>query len=176
MGKIIFILGGSRSGKSTYAITRAQKRKGKVAFIATCRPLDKEMRQRIQAHKTARPPHWDTFEEPFNLVSPLKKIGPRVSTVVIDCLTLYLSNLLLREDDEAAIEKNIDGILKRLKSARYTSFIVSNEVGLGIVPPNRLGRRFRDIAGKIHQKIAQHADEVVFMVSGLPAKLKGGEK
>jgi len=174
MGKIIFILGGVRSGKSTYAITCARKRKGLVAFIATCRPLDKEMRARIQKHQAGRPQHWHTFEEPLRLTAALKKIDKTFSTVLIDCLTLYVSNLLLKGYGDPTIEKKIEEAIGVLKKAPYASFIVSNEVGLGIVPAHELGRKFRDIAGKINQRVAQEADTVVFMVSGLPMCLKGG--
>ena len=173
MGKIIFILGGARSGKSTYAIELAKRLDKKVAFIATCMPLDGEMKKRIQLHKKKRPPHWQTFEETKDIASLTKKLDSRFNVVIIDCLTLFISNLLSEGLSDRAIEVRINKMLKALLFARHTSIIISNEVGLGIVPNNPLARRFRDLAGKINQMIAQKADEVFFMISGMPLKMKG---
>lgn len=171
LGKIIFILGGARSGKSAYALELAKKYK-KVAFIATGEPKDLEMQRRISAHKKNRPRHWQTLEEPKNIGLPLKIIKNNYDCLVIDCLTLWVSNLILAGYSQSSIEGKVNKILLSLKRSKATAIIVSNEVGLGIVPLNQLSRRFRDIAGKINQIVAKEADTVIFMVSGLPAKIK----
>lgn len=179
MNKITFILGGARSGKSSYAVEMAKKQHKKVAFIATCArsaPLDKEMKKRIELHKRKRPSHWQTFEEEKDISSLLRKISSKYNVVIIDCLTLLISSLLGEGLDDNAIENKVNKILKVLKLQKYKSIIVSNEVGLGIVPGNRMARRFRDLAGRINQSVSQEADDVFFMTSGIPLKVKGGRK
>jgi adenosylcobinamide kinase/adenosylcobinamide-phosphate guanylyltransferase len=168
MSKITFIMGGARSGKSQLAIKMAKDGR-KVAFIATCQPLDKEMEKRITIHKKTRPPYWHVFEEPEDVDLLLKKISDRFDVIVVDCLTILISNLLLK----GLKEKDIGKKIKRMMNVRADVIIVSNEVGLGIVPDNELARDFRDIAGKMNQIVAEEADEVFFMVSGLPMKIKG---
>lgn len=171
MGKITFILGGARSGKSTYALKLAKKYK-KVAFIATCKPLDLEMRRRIKLHKKIRPAHWQTFEPTQDIPLLLKKISSKFEVIIIDCLTLLVSNLLLRGLKEGAVEEKIEEMLSMLKRLKSSSIIVSNEVGLGIVPKNKLARDFRDIAGRINQIVADKSGEVFFLVSGIPWRIK----
>jgi adenosylcobinamide kinase/adenosylcobinamide-phosphate guanylyltransferase len=172
MGKITFILGGARSGKSTYALALAGKKK-KVAFIATCQARDKEMSNRIKLHKKSRPIHWETFEEPHAPSVLLEKKGNTFEIILIDCLTLLISNLMLKGTKEKEIKLEIYRLLNLLKKTKAESIIVSNEVGLGIVPDNRLARDFRDIAGKINQVVAEESDRVFFMVSGMPMQVKG---
>ena len=176
MGKITFILGGARSGKSTYALGLAKKGNKEVAFIATCIPCDEEMKMRIGLHKKKRPSHWHTFEESKNIELLLKKIGPEFNIIIIDCLTLLISNLLSEGLSDSAIEDRINNMLAMLRLRKSKAIIVSNEVGLGIVPKNRLARRFRDLAGRLNQAIAREADEVFFMASGIPARIKGGKR
>ncbi len=170
MGKITFILGGARSGKSTFAIELAKKHK-RVAFIATCQALDKEMSRRIKLHRQARPNHWKTFEEPKNLSLLLIKIGA-FDCIIIDCLTLLISNLILSGHKPEEILKKINALLSMLRRKEAETIIVSNEVGLGIVPANKLGRNFRDIAGQINQIVAREADKVFFTVAGIPTMIK----
>lgn len=172
MGKITFILGGARSGKSTYALILAKKRAQKTAFVATCQSLDSEMKQRIQLHKKARPLDWQTFEEPYDILKVLKKMGGKFDCIIIDCLTLWVSNLMLAKYKNDFIEVKINEIIKHLKKINGRSIIVSNEVGLGIVPVNRLARNFRDIAGAVNRIAAGQADEVLFMAAGIPLKVK----
>ena len=169
MSKIIFILGGARSGKSRLAIKIAKEKGRPVAFIATCQAMDKEMEKRIELHKKARPESWKTFEEPEDVGLLLKNIGNRFDIVIIDCLTILVSNLLLK----GLKEKDIRQRIKAITEAKTNVIIVSNEVGLGIVPDNELAREFRDISGRINQIVAKKADKVFFMVSGLPMKIKG---
>jgi len=171
MSKITFILGGARSGKSTYALSLA-KRYEKVAFIATCQALDKEMEQRIKLHKKTRPSYWQTFEEDKNVAALLNKNKRKFDCMILDCLTLLVSNLLLSGSSQKMIENEISKAASLLKKSSNNAIIVSNEVGLGIVPNNKLGRDFRDIAGRINQIIAKKADEVFFMVSGIPWRIK----
>lgn len=172
MGRITFILGGARSGKSSFAIESAERCGKRVAFVATCAPLDDEMKRRIALHKKKRPPRWTTFEPEEDIASLVKKIGFRFDVIIIDCLTLFIAGLLLKRSDEKAVEAVVSRMIKSLKETKNKSFIVSNEVGLGIVPRNKLGRDFRDLAGRINQLVAREADQVVFMVSGLPQKIK----
>lgn len=172
MGKITFILGGAKSGKSAYALMLAKKCAQKTAFVATCQALDNEMKQRIRLHKKERPSDWQTFEEPYDILNVLKKIGGKFDCIIIDCLTLMVSNLMLAKYKNDFIEAKMAEILKHLKKISGRSIIVSNEVGLGIVPVNRLARNFRDIAGSVNQIVAREADEVLFMVAGIPLKIK----
>ncbi len=172
MSKITLILGGARSGKSTYAIALAKKYK-KVAFVATCQALDKEMAERIELHRKTRPQNWKTFEESKDIASLLMKIENGFDCIIIDCLTLLVSNLILSGIKEKQILEKINAMLANLRKKKAKTIIVSNEVGLGIVPKNKLARNFRDIAGKINQIIAQESDTVFFMVAGIPMQLKG---
>jgi adenosylcobinamide kinase/adenosylcobinamide-phosphate guanylyltransferase len=171
MGKITFILGGARSGKSSFALTLAKKYK-KAAFLATCRGLDKEMRERINRHKVLRPKNWTTFEEDKNIVSALERMRNYFDCIIIDCLTLWVSNLLVARNKEEKILQETIAMLAELKKKNARAILVSNEVGLGLVPANKLGRKFRDIAGQVNQLAAKEADEVFFIVSGIPVKLK----
>ncbi|UCD15200.1 MAG: bifunctional adenosylcobinamide kinase/adenosylcobinamide-phosphate guanylyltransferase [Candidatus Omnitrophota bacterium] len=172
MGKLKFIIGGARSGKSRFASETAKKAAGKVAFVATSQALDKEMEERIQLHKKIRPPTWQTFEE-FKDIAPLiKRIGNQFDTIIIDCLTLYVSNLLLEGAEDNTIEKGVSSLIEEIKQIKSDVFIVSNEVGLGVVPDNRLARRFRDLAGRINQLVATRSDEVTFIACGIPMALK----
>ena len=173
MGKITFVLGGTRSGKSSYAVKHAEKLSSKVAYVATCVPYDDEMHDRIRLHRQERPSLWITVEEPLNLVPKLKEIDAKVDVMIFECLTLFVSNLLMEDLEENDINERVNQVMLTLKEVKYDSFIVSNEVGLGIVPEHALGRKFRDIAGRANQAVAQHADEVVFVVSGIPMQVKG---
>lgn len=171
MGKITFILGGARSGKSAYALSLAKKNK-KAAYIATAQACDSEMAGRIRMHKRSRPKAWVTFEEPLNIPAVLQNDLYGFKAVIIDCLTIWISNLLLKKKSQAHIEKEAGRIISCLKNADYDSYLVANEVGLGIVPDNELGRLFRDVAGRVNQIVAVGADEVFFVVAGLVTKLK----
>ena len=172
MGKITFISGGARSGKSRFALELAKTRGRKIAFIATAQALDTEMQRRIALHKKSRPGEWQTYEEPLNLLPLVKKIGIRFEVIIIDCLTLLVSNLLLAKTPPKQIENKISMICSALKKAKAEAIIISNEVGMGIVPDNMLSREFRDIAGRVNQLVAQNANEAVLLFSGLPLKVK----
>jgi adenosylcobinamide kinase/adenosylcobinamide-phosphate guanylyltransferase len=173
MGKITLILGGARSGKSRYAIGLAKKASGRVAFIATARGLDEEMKRRIWVHRKRRPSHWKTVEETKDLAAAVTKLRGRCDFAIIDCLTLFISNLMLDGRPDRYVEKSIDKMVKTLKRAPFDCAVVSNEVGLGIVPENPIARRFRDLAGRVNQMTAEAADDVYFMTAALPLKIKG---
>ncbi len=171
MNKITLILGGARSGKSSYALCLAKKYK-KVAFIATCLGLDKEMQERIRLHKESRPKHWKTFEEPKDLSRLIGKLDNGFDCILIDCLTLLVSNLILSKNTQEQILEKIEELLAVLSKKKARVILVSNEVGLGLVPVNKLGRDFRDIAGRVNQMAARNADKVFFVVAGIPLKIK----
>jgi adenosylcobinamide kinase/adenosylcobinamide-phosphate guanylyltransferase len=179
VGRILFVLGGARSGKSRYAQARAVEAAGPgrpVAFIATAEAGDPEMRRRIQRHRQDRPSGWVTLEAPREAVRALEAVGPEAGAVLVDCLTLLVSNLLLfvpdSEKAEQAVMEEMGRLLAAARAAPVPVILVSNEVGQGIVPPSRLGRAFRDVAGRAHQLVAAKADEVVFLTAGLPQRIK----
>ena len=168
-GKIIFVIGGAKSGKSGFALCSASNLPGKKAYIATAQPFDNEMEERIIRHKKERPDEWGLYEEPMNVSGLLANIHVSHDVLLLDCLTLWVSNLLLEERE---IEAEIGLFMKSLSSCSSTLYIVSNEVGCGIVPDNSLSRRFRDIAGSLNQKVAAAADEVYLVTAGIPIKIK----
>ncbi|MEW6101827.1 MAG: bifunctional adenosylcobinamide kinase/adenosylcobinamide-phosphate guanylyltransferase [Candidatus Omnitrophota bacterium] len=172
MGKITFIFGGARSGKSSFSVKIAKARR--VAFIATCEPRDCEMKKRITSHQNSRPSFWKTFEEPLNVAALIRKISGEYDLILIDCITLLLCNLLLKRFSEEKIEKEILGIISALKKGKVDSVLISNEVGMGIVPRNKLSREFRDIQGRANQIIAKESSKVYFMLAGIPLRIKGG--
>jgi adenosylcobinamide kinase/adenosylcobinamide-phosphate guanylyltransferase len=186
--KIIFITGGARSGKSLFALNEASKIKGQKAYIATAEALDSEMKERIERHKKIRGDEWDTYEEPVKILDTLRAIKDKYSVIILDCLTLWLSNILHRaqstERRTQMIENDIQEFIKELKTFKDAShitcyalrlFIVSNEIGMGIVPDNKLAREFRDLAGLLNQKVAKIADEVYLMTAGIPIKIKSSK-
>ncbi len=169
-GKIIFILGGARSGKSTFAIKEVSEISGGRVYIATAEVLDEEMRERIENHKRLRGDGWITYEEPLRIGDLVEDIKGKYSVILIDCLTLWLSNLMKAGlNIEVEIESFISSILTPHSSLMY---IVSNEVGMGIVPENEMARRFRDMAGVLNQKMAEVSDKVYMVVAGIPIKIK----
>ncbi len=170
--KLFFITGGARSGKSAYAEKLAQGIAGKRAYLATAQALDAEMAAKIEKHRKDRSSAWDTYEEPLAVADLLRKISGRYQVVLLDCLTLWLSNIMAHTDGDGAVLQGMDGLVKALSDFQGTCIVVSNEVGLGIVPDNAMARRFRDFAGMLNQKIAQSADEVYFTASGIPMKIK----
>ena len=164
---VVLVLGGARSGKSRFAESLAHQ---PAHYIATAQAFDDEMRERIAAHKVQRGAKWATLEEPLDLVAALQKLDVSENFILVDCLTLWLSNLVLAERDcDAEIQK----LVAHLESTKSRIVIVSNEVGLGIVPDNKLARRFRDVQGIANQRVAEVALNVVFMVAGLSVKVKG---
>ena len=169
--KLIFVTGGAKSGKSSFALEEAEKIKGRKVYIATAEALDDEMRQRIERHRMQRNPDWDTCEEPLLISEAISKLAACYNVILLDCLTLWLSNAMHRNAD---IEREIDKLLKTVQQAPGVHvYIVSNEVGTGIVPENELAREFRDLAGSMNQRVAGASDEVFMVVAGIPVKIKG---
>ena len=174
--RLTLVLGGVRAGKSSYAQRLASEGGGRVLFVATAEAGDADMAARIQAHRRDRPPDWDTLEEPVDLVGALSGVSNRYDTVLLDCLTLWVSNLLLRSTDidssRTGILKETEWLLDVFRRGSASWVVVSNEVGLGVVPPTRLGRVFADELGRVNQFVAAAADDVYFMAAGLAMPLK----
>lgn len=167
---ITFIIGGARSGKSRFALQKASLQSIRKMYIATAQPLDDEMRERIERHRQERSDEWMVSEEPVNVASLIKDSHNKYDIILIDCLTLWLSNLIQTGLD---IEPEIESLIKALGDCQSSLFIVSNEVGFGIVPDNALSRRFRDMSGLLNQRVAEIADEVYLVTAGIPLKIKG---
>ncbi len=174
MGEVVFVLGGARSGKSSFALSEGSKIEGKKAFVATMEPGDDELKARIRAHQMERGPEWETFEEPLHLSALLDKIGVQYKVVLVDCLTLWLSNVLFSNNGGGGggIENEIQGLIKAMKNASGPVFAVSNEVGMGIVPGTPMGRTFRDEAGRVNRLMAASADRVYLVVAGIAQRIK----
>jgi adenosylcobinamide kinase/adenosylcobinamide-phosphate guanylyltransferase len=169
---LTLITGGCRSGKSAHAITIASASSApRKFFIATAEVLDDEMRARIAHHRRSRPAEFETIEEPIEVAAVLESIRTRADMVVIDCLTLWISNLLQEHSDEAILAK-VDRLASIVLQTRLSTIIVTDEVGWGIVPDNPVARRFRDLLGWANQRIACAADEVLLMAAGCPLRLK----
>ncbi len=166
----MLIGGGARSGKSSRAIQLARESGTTRAFVATAEGLDDEMRDRISRHQRERGADFETLEAPLALVQAID--GIRSDVVVVDCLTLWISNLLCRDESDAAILARAEELIERLARRDRTYILVTNEVGLGLVPDNPLGRRFRDLTGTINQRMAAAADEVYFGMMGLMLRVK----
>jgi adenosylcobinamide kinase/adenosylcobinamide-phosphate guanylyltransferase len=181
---LTFLLGGVRSGKSTKAVALAAEVQGdgRVLFVATAEGLDDEMAARIQAHRGERPPTWDTLESPLSVAADVERTIAEQSApyavIVIDCMTVWMSNILLSLADDEQTDNALSSPVEHLLDVRRRThaatrwIVVSNEVGLGVVPPTALGRRYRDALGRANQLVAAAADDVTLMVSGLELALK----
>lgn len=168
------ILGGARSGKSRFAEEWAKRTQQSVVYVATATAQDSEMADRIAYHRADRPEHWQTHEVPLQLAEHLQSIARPQQTLIVDCLTLWLTNLLCAEHlSTDQVEQEINQLFEVLPTLPGTVLLVSNEVGLGVVPMGELTRRYVDESGRLHQALAQHCDPVVLMVAGLPHYLKG---
>ncbi len=178
--ELILILGGARSGKSTYAEQLAATRGGpSVLYVATAEAWDDEMRTRIAAHRAERPAGWQTLEAPRQVGQQIAAVTTPHAVVLVDCLTLLTSNVILAAGDdvdaataEAAVTSEVAELLAAYRSSTATWILVSNEVGLGLVPPYPLGRVYRDALGRADQQLAAAADHVLLMVAGLPLTVK----
>ena len=177
--RITLILGGARSGKSSHAQSLAEESGKSVTFIATAQALDEEMSARIQKHRAERPVNWETLEIPLDIASHAEQVKSDV--VILDCMTLLVTNLLMqfvKDDlvDESpfmlAVQKEMDELLLTIREQKQDWIIISNEVGLGLVPPYQMGRVYRDLLGWCNQRLAREADKVIFMVAGIPTVIK----
>ncbi len=171
MKTITLITGGSRSGKSRYALELAEKYTTKT-FIATAQPFDEEMRARIAKHQEERDSSFVTIEEPINLGKAFCSLPANTEVVVVDCLTVWLGNLMHRAESDTEDYPEVTSFLNVLEAPPCDLILVSNEVGMGIIPDNRLSRRFKDLAGNLNQEVAKQADKVVLMVSGCALNVK----
>jgi len=178
----ILILGGARSGKSRFAVETALHLGDKVLFVATGEALDEEMKQRIEEHKRNRPSSWRCIEIPTGVGRRIREEVGDAEVVIVDCLTLLVSNVIGQCGDEpeqisaelvqARLAAEIDELVECIDNSTATFILVSNEVGMGLVPGSRLGRLYRDFLGKVNQTLAEHANRVYFMLSGVPLSLK----
>ena len=171
--KLIFVTGGCRSGKSQFAQDYANRRFRRKLYLATGEALDEEMAKRIVDHQKRRGADWQTVEEPIRIAEAIKEHENVVEVILLDCITLWLSNLLMRQKSDREIMNDLIALIDAIEKSPMSFILVSNEVGMGIVPGEPLGRRFRDLAGMANQKIAESAQTVAFMVSGIPICLKG---
>lgn len=181
MGKLILLLGGARSGKSSYAQRYALKHGGKVVYIATARALDLEMETRIRVHRQERPLEWTTLEVPQGVAEAVMQLAFSPDVVLLDCLTMLTTNLLLQaspdpdnpdeEAGETAVQNEVDAIICAARGGDADWVVVTNEVGLGLVPATPLGRVYRDVLGRANQLIAAVADEVYWLAAGIPVPI-----
>jgi len=178
---LTLVIGGARSGKSGYAtgLAASLSQGGAVAYVATATADDDEMKARIARHRTERPAHWETIEEPYDVASALRGIKSGAHLALLDCMTLLVTNHLMQNTEmtekefEHRINQVVDDLIVAARSLAIDVIVVSNEVGLSLVPEYPLGRLFRDVAGRANQRIAAAADRVVFMVAGIPMVIKG---
>lgn len=180
--KITLITGGARSGKSRLAQELARKSGGAVLFVATAEAGDEEMKQRIESHRKARPSSWKTIEVTTHIGSQITRNIGQARTVIIDCITLLINNVFQQYDEKAdapllekAVTAETKELLDSIDHSNVHFIIVTNEVGLGIIPADRVSRLYRDLLGKANQMLAKHADEVYLMVAGIPVAVKRPE-
>ena len=170
MSRVVLVTGGARSGKSRYALERAMTYERR-AFVATAVPFDAEMRRRIARHRAQRKRRFLTVEEPLDVANALRRLPRSTQVAVVDCLTVWMGNLMHRYGDRCARCTEIRALLRLLRRPPCDLILVTNEVGMGIVPDNALARAFRDMAGSFNQAVGRLADEVVWMLSGIPCAL-----
>jgi adenosylcobinamide kinase/adenosylcobinamide-phosphate guanylyltransferase len=166
------LLGGARSGKSRYAVEQAQVIGGSAAVVATARAVDGDMAARIARHRAERPARWATLEEPLDVAAACRRAAGSHDLVIVDCVTVWISNLMERGDDDTLVLAAVDDLAKLLRERLGSVILVSNEVGQGVHPPTELGRRFRDLLGVVNQRLAAVADRVTLMVAALPLTVK----
>ncbi len=184
MGKLSLILGGARSGKSSYAENLAKKTGGdSVLYVATAEPKDAEMRERIAKHRAARSSAWNTVEAPRQIARAMRREYHGESVILADCVTVLVANILLaesggaegnpfRKNVEDAVDAEFDELLEFIRQRQAVFLLVSNEVGMGLVPAYALGRAYRDLLGRVNRRLADAADEVFFLVAGIPMQIK----
>ena len=172
MKETILVIGGCRSGKSSHALHLAEQIPGQKIFLATCMPDDKEMEQRVLRHQQQRSSAWETLEVPFFLPEAIHKNSIEGHVILVDCLTLWINNLILEDDKPENIDNHIQKLTRSIERSECPVILVSNEVGTGIVPENKIARLFRDIAGFTNQKVAACVNRVIWMVAGIPVEIK----
>lgn len=179
MGRLILVTGGARSGKSSFAEQYVARYGRKIAYIATSQVLDEEMKFRVSLHRDRRPADWDTYEAPFDAHEAVKEAAAGHDMILFDCLTVYISNLLCSLEDVEDSARNYElvknscaELVSAVQDCDATLVVVTNEVGDGIVPMNRLAREFRDLAGLANQLLARQAEEVFLVTAGIPVNIK----
>jgi len=172
MKKTILVTGGCRSGKSRFALDYANHRFKNRLYLATGQALDEEMKERIKEHQRQRGQDWRTVEEPLNIAMAIDHEAATAGVILIDCITMWISNMLFQNMPEEEIIHSTGTLAERIQKSPCSFVLVTNEVGAGIVPENRLARRFRDLSGMVNQKLAACADEVYWLVAGIPIKIK----
>lgn len=174
--RLILVTGGARSGKSGHAMSLAEAAGGWPVYIATATAGDTEMAERIAKHKDERGTSWATIEEPLDIKRVLAGMTRGENAVVLDCLTLWLTNIMMNDEEDFELAAGIMAreLVSRLRVLGGTVVVVSNEIGMGLVPEGSIARRFRDMAGAVNRQFAEASDEVYFMVSGIPLKIKPG--
>lgn len=187
MSKIVLVTGGARSGKSTYAESYLKKTGNVIGYIATGVAFDIGMEDRIKKHIAARPSEWETFEKPTNVYELIPEVSMKCDTVILDCITVMINNIMFERTDinwdkvgydvidiiEDNIQNQLSKLVAEIRKTDLNFVMVTNELGMGIVPENRLARIYRDIAGRANQYLGKISDEVYFVVSGIPMKIKG---
>ena len=174
MKENIFVIGGCRSGKSRHALELAQQvLEGSKTFIATCVPQDDEMKLRVERHRKERGEDWITIETPVDIPGSIIENSSKTGVILVDCLTLWVSNLLMETEDQGKIFSKVKELISAINDAGCRVILVSNEVGTGIVPENPLARLYRDITGHVNQEIAACSDRVIWIVAGIPVQIKG---
>lgn len=169
---LTLVLGGARSGKSRHGLALVRKAGASVVFVATCVPRDEEMRDKVEQHRHERPSSWTTVEPPIHLARVLDQYEGKADAALVDCLTLYLSEALMKGEPQGAILERVEHFCRRAQSSSMSVIVVSNEVGFGIVPETPLGRAFRDLAGSANQITARLAQDVWLVAAGIPLSLK----
>ena len=172
MGDLVLITGGARSGKSRFAESLAAERGGRVLYLATLQPLDQEMAERVLRHRESRPQEWRTVEEPLGVAHALEEAAGSFDTCVLDCITLWVSNLLLADMPEASILESVRKLIDGNSRRASTLIAVTNETGSGLVPEYELGRRFRDVLGEANQLLAGAATSAYLCTAGIAIDIK----
>ncbi|MDD5154320.1 MAG: bifunctional adenosylcobinamide kinase/adenosylcobinamide-phosphate guanylyltransferase [Desulfovibrionales bacterium] len=172
MKKTILVTGGCRSGKSRFALDYANRHFTNQLYLATGQALDEEMKERIKEHQRQRGQDWRTVEEPMNIARAIDQEAATAGIILIDCITMWVSNMLFQNMPEEEIMHSVGALAEKIHKPLCSFILVTNEVGAGIVPENRLARRFRDLSGMVNQKLAACADEVYWLVAGIPIKIK----
>ena len=171
MARHVLVLGGARSGKTSFAERLAVKYGSRPAYLATAEALDTEMADRVETHRRQREGRFETIEQPLALAETLQAAASHHDVILVDCLTLWITNMLVAGTNVAEAVEELAATLRQMESSMV--ILVSNEVGLGIVPENAMARNFRDLAGAAHQRLAEICDNVYFVAAGLPLMLKG---
>ncbi len=163
------IIGGAKSGKSSFALRLCSSMKGKKIFVATAVATDSEMEEKIKRHRKERGKEWITIEEPVDIAEIIERFDSKETVILVDCLTFWLNNLFMKKEN---VEERIEKLIRILSGIKGNVVIVSNEVGMGIVPADEISRKYRELLGLLNQKIAHLAEKVVFMICGIPVLIK----